>query len=302
VSSRSSNKFRLLPGDRVGVVAPGFAVKPSLLKSGIEVLEKMGFQPVPGRHLLARQGYLAGNDDLRLADLQGMLSDPEVSAIWFARGGYGCSRILDRISWRMVKRRPKLLIGYSDLTALFSAAIDRAGCTCLYGPVVTELGDRSSYHAASLRDALAGKPREVGFGRGKVLAAGKAKGRLVGGNLSMLAHLCGTRFFPELRGSILFLEETGEETYRIDRMLQQLRLAGALRRVEGLVLGAISVPARRRFPPDRPLREVLKERLGALGVPVVAGLRAGHIRGKIPLPLGRRAELDTGAGRLRFPL
>jgi len=229
-----------------------------------------------------------------------MLSDPTVRAVWFARGGYGSSRLLEHLPWRRMKDNPKLLIGYSDLTALFSAAIDRTGCICLYGPVVSELGDASSFHAPSLRNMLAGRPYEIAFGKRRVMAAGRASGRLVGGNLTMLAHLCGSRFFPDLRNSILFLEETGEEIYRIDRMLQQLKLSGALARVSGLLLGEISAPARKRFPPDRRLSEVLREYLAPLGVPVITGLRAGHVKSKLTLPLGGHAELDTDAGRLRL--
>jgi muramoyltetrapeptide carboxypeptidase len=292
--------FCLMPGDRVGVVAPGFAVKAAALRSGVARLQRFGFEPVLGDHLLARDGYLAGDDASRASDLETMLCDPNVKAVWFARGGYGSSRLLDRMPWRRIKRCPKLLIGYSDLTALFSAAIDRAGSVCLYGPVVSELGDASSFHAPSLRNMLAGRPYDLSFGKRRIIAPGKARGRLVGGNLSMLAHLCGSRFFPDLRNSILFIEETGEETYRIDRMLQQLKLSGALARVSGLLLGEIDAPARKRFPPDRRLSAVLHEYLHALGVPVVSGLRAGHVKSKLTLPLGGHAELDTVAGRLRF--
>jgi muramoyltetrapeptide carboxypeptidase len=300
VSGQNRKRFRLLPGDRVGVVAPGFAVKPALLRAGVARLQRMGFEVVLGDNCLARDGYLAGDDDLRASDLRKMIADPAVRAIWFARGGYGSSRLLDRLPWRLMKDDPKLLIGYSDLTALFSAAINRSGCICLYGPVVAELGDPASYHAPSLRNMLAGRPVEISFGQRRVMAGGKARGRLMGGNLSMIAHSCGTRFFPELRNSIFFLEEAGEETYRIDRMLGQLMRSGALAHVAGILLGGISTPARRRFPPDRRLNDVLREYLLPLGVPVLTGVRAGHVKGKLTLPLGGLAELDCAAGRLRF--
>jgi muramoyltetrapeptide carboxypeptidase len=300
VSSRIRERFRLSRGDTVGVVATGFAVKASLLRAGVAGLERLGFSPLLGDHVLEREGYFAGRDDRRAADLMKMITDPAVRAVWFARGGYGSSRLLDLLSWPTIKNNPKLLIGYSDLTALFAAATDLAGCRCLYGPVVTELGESESYNASCLRKLLAGRSYEMRFGARKVIAAGRAKGRLLGGNLSMLVHLCGTRFFPELRDGILFFEETGEEVYRIDRMLQQLKLAGALDRVAGVLVGEISTPARRRFPPDRSINKILREQLATLGIPVVTGLRAGHVNGKLTLPLGGRAELDTGAGKLRF--
>jgi muramoyltetrapeptide carboxypeptidase len=293
-------RFALRPGDRVGVAAPGFAVKPAALRAGLARLESLGYRPVLGDHLLERDGYLAGNDDARASDLRALFSDPTLRAVWFARGGYGSSRLLEKLPWRAMKADPKLLIGYSDLTAIFSAAIDRCGSICLYGPVVTELGEPSSFHAPSLRRMLAGEVVELRFGRRRVMVEGRARGLLAGGNLSMLAHACGTRFFPDLKRKILFLEETGEETYRVDRMLLQLKLSGALGRVAAVILGDISVPERKRFPGDRALSDVLEEYLRPLGVPVLTRLRAGHVNSKLTLPLGGRAELDTDAGTLRL--
>jgi muramoyltetrapeptide carboxypeptidase len=292
--------LRLEKGDTIGVVAPGFAVKTRLLKSGVARLRGMGYRALVGKHVLDRHGYFAGDDDARAADLRAMLLDPEVRAVWFARGGYGSSRLLERLPWRRMKGHPKLLIGYSDLTALFSAAVEKAGWPCLYGPVVTELSRAESYHGPSLRRLLLGENVEIKLLRRQTMVEGSAVGPLKGGNLSMLAHTCGTGFFPRLRGAVLFLEEVGEETYRVDRMLQQLKLAGALKGLNGVLLGEIAAPPRRRFPPDRALQEVLREYLEPLGVPVISGLRAGHVPGKITLPLGGRAELDTRAGRLRF--
>jgi muramoyltetrapeptide carboxypeptidase len=287
-------------GDAVGVVAPGFAVKSTRLRRGLGRLRKMGFEPRLGDHVTSSLGYLAGDDDARLEDLQSMIDDPAVRAIWFARGGYGTARLLDRFPWRALRRRPKLLIGYSDLTALFGAAVDRTGAACIYGPVVTELGDTDSYHTPSLRALLAGRPFRIPFKSRQVLAAGKTRGSLCGGNLSTLAHLCGTRFFPDVRGKVLFLEETGEQVYRIDRMLTQLRLAGALRGARAILLGGFHAPTRTKFPADRPLSDVLEELLLPLGVPVVHGLPAGHVRAKRSLPLGARTVVDTRAGQIRF--
>jgi muramoyltetrapeptide carboxypeptidase len=271
-----------------------------LLEAGVARLQAMGYRTLLGAHVLARNGYLAGDDRQRVADLETMLRDPAVRAVWFSRGGYGSPRLLEKISWARFARQPKLLIGYSDLTALFAEAVKRAGPVCLYGPVVTELGNADLYHGPSLRRLLAGKQSEIRISRRQVLAPGRARGPLVGGNLTVLTHLCGTRFAPRGRGAILFLEEVGEEAYRIDRMLTQLRLAGLLRDVAGVLLGSFSVPTRRRFPPDRPLLEILRETFLPLGVPVVQELPAGHVRAKQTLPLGAVAEVDTGAGRVRF--
>ena len=287
-------------GDAIGVVASGFAVKPARLRRGLSCLREMGYQPRIGGNVTSALGYLAGDDDARLSDLRSMIDAPQVRAIWFARGGYGTARLLDRFPWRALRQSPKLLIGYSDLTALFGAAVERAGAACIYGPVVTELDDAGAFHAPSLRALLARQPLQLAVRPRQVLAGGRARGRLCGGNLSTLAHLCGTRFFPDLRGNVLFLEETGEQVYRIDRMLNQLRLSGALRGPAAILLGDFSAPRRRRFPTDRPLDDVLDEFLLPLGVPVIKGLPAGHVRAKRSLPLGARTLVDTRAGRIRF--
>ena len=290
----------LARGDLIGVVAPGFAVRPKALRAGVVRLEAAGYRVRLGPNVLARDGYLAGDDELRASDLNAMISDPEVRAIWFARGGYGTARILDRVAWRKLRAPRRLLVGYSDLTALFAAAVDRAGARCLYGPVVTELGDDSTYHRPSLREALAGEPVTWRFRKRDVLAPGRAKGRLIGGNLSVLSHLLGTRFAPKPEGSILFLEEVGEQTYRIDRILTQLRAAGFLDKLNGVVLGRFDAPARRGFPSDRPLTELFEESFASLAVPVVSGLPAGHTPGKWTLTLGGMATLDTTSRQLRI--
>jgi muramoyltetrapeptide carboxypeptidase len=290
----------LTRGDTVGVVAPGFAVRTQPLDAGLARLRRMGYRIREGRRLRARHGYLAGTDEERAADLAEMIADGSVRAIWFARGGYGTARLLDRVPWQQLRRDPKLLIGYSDLTALFNPALERAGAVCLYGPGVGELGRAEMFHGPSLRRGLTGQPITRRFGKRDVMAPGSASGRLIGGNLSVLSHLCGTRFAPKPRGAVLFIEETGEQTYRIDRMLNQLRQAGLLRGLAGVLLGAIDAPPRRRFPPDRDLDAVLREHLEPLEVPVVRGLPAGHVRGKWTLPLGAIASIDTAARQLRF--
>jgi muramoyltetrapeptide carboxypeptidase len=283
----------------VGVVAPGFAVPPQALARGTAALTAMGFSVVLGRSVLSRDGYLAGGDAERAEDLDSMLADPAVRGIWFARGGYGTARLLDLLDWKAAARDPKVLVGYSDLTALFAVTVRRTRASCLYGPVVAELGDPASYHAPSLKKMLAGGKVELRFPRRGVLREGRAKGRLLGGNLTVLAHLLGTPHAPDLRGAVLFLEDAGESAYRLDRLLQHLRMSGALRGIAAAVFGSFEPePKRRKFPPDRPLLELVREVFLPLGVPVVVGIPAGHLPGKWTLPIGGSAVLDTKAGRL----
>jgi muramoyltetrapeptide carboxypeptidase len=284
----------------VGVVATGYAVRPLLLRRGVARLEALGFHPLLGRSVTAADGYLAGDDDARFADLSEMLTREDVAAIWFARGGFGTARLLRRLRPAMLRGRRPAMIGYSDVSALFAQFTRPGSRRCLYGPVVTELGDTSNYHVGSLNAALAGREQVLKLRRSQVWCDGHASGTLVGGNLTVLTSLCGTPFEPTLRRSILFLEDVGEPTYRLDRMLTQWRDAAWLRGVAGVLLGAFTVPPRRHFPPDRDAKEVLREFFEPLGIPVVAGLNAGHCRGKRTLVFGAPAEIDTTRRRVVF--
>ena len=293
---------RLLePGARVGVIAPGFAVERSKLESGVETLRRMGYEVIVGDRVLRRQGYLAGSDAQRVADLTELLDGHAVDAIWLARGGYGSARLLDGLPWRRWSRRPVPWIGYSDGTALLLAGLQRGACRPVYGPVVTELGDSSAYHRGSLEMALTGKPQTIQLGKRGVLCAGKARGRLVGGNLTVMTHLLGTRHRPRLDGCVLFLEEIGEPCYRIDRMLTHWRQAGVLDGVQAVLLGSMQVPPRTHFPADRRLADLLRETFEPLRIPVCRGLPFGHLRKKKTLPLGAVITLDTGRGQVVFP-
>lgn len=288
-------------GDRVGVVSTGFAVRPDALDAGVAVLASMGFEPVVGPSAKAVDGYFAGSDAARAADLNACLRDPAIAGIWFSRGGYGAARLLDRIDWRAAARRRRVWVGFSDLTALFAAVGRRAGQVCLHGPLVAELGDPSSFHRPSLRAMLGGKPVAMRLSRDQVVAPGRASGRLIGGNLTVLSHLAGTPWFPDCRGAVLLLEDAGEEAYRLDRMLTHLGQAGVLRKVRAVVLGDLAAPATRRaYPPDRPVAEVVEDRLRELGVPVVRALPIGHLAGKWTVPIGGLVEVDTARRIVRF--
>jgi muramoyltetrapeptide carboxypeptidase len=295
------NRALLKRGDRVGVVATAFAAPPDALGSGVAALERRGLVPVLFPHLLAVVGYLAGDDEARASDLDAAIRNRSLGAIWFARGGYGTARILDRVDFPRLVKAPKLLLGYSDLTALFAAVLARTSTVCLHAPFVAELGRKDAFDARSLAASLAGRETSRRVAPRDVMRAGTARGRLMGGNLTVLVHLLGTKHMPDLRGAILFLEETGEEAYRVDRLLQHLSMSGALSGVRAVVLGAFAVPpTSRNFPGDREVLDVFRDHLLPLRVPVVRGVPSGHGPGKWTLPLGGWASLDTAAGRLAF--
>jgi muramoyltetrapeptide carboxypeptidase len=305
---------RLAPGQTIGLVAPSSAPnEPERVRFAVETVESLGFKVRPGAHLYDRHGYLAGSDAGRADDLNAMFADDGIDAIWCVRGGYGAMRLLPALDYALIQRKPKALIGFSDITALHMAIQRHAGLVTFHGPVAWRA--LTPYTLDGLKRALwtaeapaplgAAPPFERREGRVEwdnrvsTLVPGKARGRLLGGNLCLMAHLCGTPYLPDLRGSILFLEDVEEAYYRIDRMLTQLWLSGALAGVAGVVFGKFTdcVPSP-SFLQNRPLEDILAERCRALGIPAISGLMIGHIDDQATLPVGCLAELDADAGTL----
>jgi muramoyltetrapeptide carboxypeptidase len=296
------------------MVAPSAAPnEPERIRFAIDTVESLGFKVKPGAHLFDRDGYLAGFDEARAADLNAMFADDGVDAIWCVRGGYGASRILPALDYALMRRKPKALIGYSDITALHMAIHRHAGLVTFHGPVAFRAF--TPYSLAELKRVLWTGEAPVRLGgpppfervEGRVdwenrvatLVPGTARGRLLGGNLCLMAHLCGTPYFPDLRGAILFLEDVEEAYYRIDRMLTQLWLSGALAGVAGVAFGKFTnCDPSAFFLQNRALEDILAERCRALGVPAVSGLMVGHVEDQTTLPIGCLAELDADAGTL----
>jgi muramoyltetrapeptide carboxypeptidase len=288
---------RLRPGSRVAVVAPAGPVPRDAFAAGAAILGAR-YTLVHDERIFARTGYLAGDDDARAGELVAALADPAVEAIFCARGGYGLMRILDRLDGAAFALAPKLIVGFSDVMALH-AFCARAGVTSLHAPVVTQLGKLPADDAAALF-ALAESPSPpppiVGL---RALHGGRAEGRLVGGNLELIARLVGTPWALALDGAVLLLEDIGERPYRIDRQLTQLRLAGALERLAGVVLGDfVGCVEKDGSGPDA--EAVLAERLGARGVPIVAGAPIGHGERNRAVPHGARVRVDAAAGTVEF--
>lgn len=280
----------LRPGDTLAVIAPAGPVRPSEIQPGMDLLRACGFEVISGEHLCDEQDYLAGRDADRLADLHAVLRDKEVKAVFCARGGYGTHRLLEKIDFRLFRRHPKILVGYSDITALHLAVLKRTGLVTFHGPMVKDLLGNGQKNFQCLLDLISrGRTPSVDLRHARVLRRGRAEGPLVGGNLSLITHLLGTRFMPDLKGTILLVEETGEALYRIDRMLTHLRLSGRLKGVSALVAG--------RFEEcGEPVRidELLLQAVADLNIPVLSGLPFGHGEENMALPLGLPAALDTG--------
>jgi muramoyltetrapeptide carboxypeptidase len=280
---------RLRPGDLIGVISPAGPVDASDLKPGLDLLVSRGFRVQEAPHLYDRHGYLAGDDEARLSDLHAMFLDREITAVFCARGGYGSLRLLDRIDYDLIREHPKILVGYSDITALMMAIYKQTGLVTFHGPMVRGLSTISGDSLKGLLHILwSEEPLLLDPMEGTPLILGQAEGPLMGGNLSLICHLVGTPFLPSLDGCILFIEDRGEPLYRIDRMLTHLSLAGQLKGIAG-VIGGEFMGCGQPSEIDRLLRAVASN----LRIPLVTGFPVGHGRNNLTLPLGMPTQLDT---------
>jgi muramoyltetrapeptide carboxypeptidase len=270
----------------IRVVAPAGPVAEDDLDRGMQVLRDRGFTVEEAPHARAREGYLAGRDEDRLEDLQSALDDPLVDVVWFARGGYGTTRLLPKLSADGLTAHPKVLAGFSDATALFAWAQGIRGVRRLYAPSAQELGREGVCALDDLWKSLDGSPCTLP-GKGPKGPLGPFS--VEGGCLTLCSVLAGTSFAPDLEGRWLFLEDVGEPMYRIDRMVTHLDQAGWLRGAEGLLLGGFTGMGEGEGPDQVVAR--LRELVGGQK-PIISGLPAGHLKGKRVLPLGEAAHWD----------
>jgi muramoyltetrapeptide carboxypeptidase len=306
---RSVKPRRLVTGDTIGMVLPASpAYEADSIDFAREQLEAIGFKVVLGKHARDRHGYFAGTDRDRADDLNRMFADDAIDGIVCYTGGWGSPRILPYLDFPLIERKPKVLVGFSDITALLNAIYQRTGLVTFHGPVGASTF--SAFSVESFRRVVmtpepAGilampekKPTDLVDRVNRIvrLAPGQASGRLAGGNLTLIASLMGTPWEIDTRGAILFLEDVDEQVYRIDRMLTQLALAGKLDEMAAMVFGRCSDCASGR---GFSLEDVLRDRFGG-GKPAISGHSFGHIENKLTLPVGVLATLDADAGTLRL--
>jgi len=306
---------RLQPGDTVGLIAPASAAfEPATIREGAETLQSLGFKVKIGKHIKEKYGYLAGSDENRVADLHQMFKDDEVKAIIALRGGYGSMRLLNLIDYNLVKRHPKILLGYSDITSLNLAIYHQTRLVTFHGPVAISSFSKYTQQYFWKVVSATESPGEITHpdpdnplrptAHLNTIRPGKATGRLVGGNLTLFTALLGTPYEVDTRDAVLFLEETGEEPYDVDRMLTQLLLAGKLDHVAGVVFDRCPNCKPADFKPafynSFSLEEVLEDRLAQLNCPVLYGLNVGHEADKPTLPIGIKMTLDADRKALIF--
>jgi muramoyltetrapeptide carboxypeptidase len=295
----------LRKGDCVGLVAPSSPFRQEALEAGIRFLEDQGFRVKHRPDLLERRnGFLAGGDQERADEMQGMFEDPGVNAVFVVRGGYGAQRILDRLDPDLIRDHPKIFLGYSDATCLLTFLLQTVRLVCFHGPIVNEMGAISDVTRDCLLRLLT---KAEPFGPipardMRWIRMGLARAPIVGGNLTLLCSTLGTPWELETAGRILFLEDRGEKPYRVDRMLVQLGQAGKLSSIAGLLFGGFhdSRTGEQERHEKEAMDEVLEGNTKGLGVPVACDLPVGHGEHNVPLPLGVLAEMDGREGRVSF--
>jgi muramoyltetrapeptide carboxypeptidase len=284
----------LKQGDEVAVIAPAGRISEGSLESMTACMERWGLQVLPGKHVYARHHQFAGTDAQRAADLQEAVNNPEIKAVICARGGYGCSRVVDAVDFSPLMRHPKWLVGYSDITVLH-ARWNRMGVASIHGVMSGKFpaggGDNES--TESLRKALFGEPLHYTVPAHPLNKTGKTEGQLIGGNLALMAHLTGSVDEPDTAGKILFLEDVGEYLYAIDRMMLQLQRSGKLQKIKGLILGYFTNMKDYETPFGASAYEIVSAYMQELNIPVCFGFPAGHEEPNLSLVFGKPVTLTV---------
>ncbi|MGH9630596.1 MAG: S66 peptidase family protein [Bryobacteraceae bacterium] len=303
----------LKKGDTVGLITPAtFVSDPDRIALAERTLDYFGLAMKLGRNVRKRTGYVGGTAEERVEDLHEMFRDPKVDAIFVIRGGYGSMHLLDRLDYDLIARNPKIFLGYSDITSLHLSIHQKTGLVTFHGPVtLSRFTDYTQRHfVEALFEAkplgTLANPKESNLLRPahtvRTVQPGKARGRLIGGNLSLISAAMGTPYEIDTKGKIFFIEDVGEEPYSIDRMLTQMRLAGKLEAAAGIIFGECNDCRPREFRPSFDstfsLGEVIDNIFGGLKIPVLSGLTIGHTDDQLTLPLGVMATLDADRGTL----
>ena len=299
---------RLRPGDLVGLIAPGGYADDRLIEKAVQNIEALGLRVKVGTYIRAVHGNYAGSSQQRLADLHAMFLDPEVKMIWPIRGGSGCISLLSKLDYGMIRRHPKILLGYSDITALHLAIYNKTGLVTFHGPVASStladyprehmmavLCDPQPSYTIPMAPENALKAETMPHFGIRTLTSGTATGPLLGGNLSIVAALCGTPYAADFRKGLLFLEEVDEAPYRLDRWMTQLDLSVGFANAAGVMMGICEDCAPEEGRRSLSLDETFEQHLKPLTVPAVTGYSIGHIRHQFTIPVGVRARLDTAA-------
>jgi len=307
---KSIKPKKLQKRDLIGIVSPASSLDdPTKIEKGVNYLEGLGYRVILGKNVGKYNGYLAGTDRERADDLHSMFTNKNVKAIFCLRGGYGASRLLDKIDYKLIKNHTKIFVGYSDISALHLAIFYKTGMITFAGPMVGVdfFEDVSPFTEEMFWKLITSNKK---FGRVEnpddenilCLNPGSVTGKIVGGNLSVIAGLIGTEYFPDLKDKILFIEESGEVPYKIDRMLNQFRLSKMFHGMKGMIIGSFK-DCNELDPEKRTLTlgEVITEYFSKLEKPVVYNFRHGHIKNNITIPIGASIRLNASRKFVEYP-
>ncbi|PKL83853.1 MAG: LD-carboxypeptidase [Ignavibacteriae bacterium HGW-Ignavibacteriae-3] len=300
---------RLKPGETIGIISPASSPEDlTKINSGVTYLEKLGYRVEVGKNVGLQEGYLAGSDEMRLNDLHEMFKNKNIRAIFSIRGGYGSGRLLDKIDYKLIRNNPKIFVGYSDINALQLAFFTKTGLITFAGPMVAvdfhaevSAFTEEVFWRTITSNKKVGRLQNPKNEKFYLLNKGRAVGRILGGNLTLLSSLLGTEYLPNLKGSILLLEDINEVPYRIDRMLNQLRLAKVFKQITGVILGRFvdcveQDPTKKSFT----LNEVIDAYFKKLKLPVLYNIKHGHIKDNITIPYGVKSVLNATRGYIEI--
>jgi muramoyltetrapeptide carboxypeptidase len=289
---------RLIKGDTIAIMGMAGAMRdPKILSGFIQIMAQQGFKVSVGQTVNKAYGYLSGSDEERANEFNDFVSNPLIKAILFVKGGWGCGRVLDKIDYQQLKKNPKIILGFSDMTSLLNAIYHKTGLITFHGPIGNSSWEKFSLN--SFQDIVCRggdsfqKPELPQLQLFSAWQNGKATGELIGGNLTVFCSLLGTPYWPSCAGKILFLEDTHEEPYRIDRMLNSLRLAGVFNEVSGIIFGQFNDCNAQKPQESFTLEEVVRHQLKGYSFPVIWGAPIGHVKNKWTLPIGVKALMDA---------
>lgn len=296
---------RLKTGDTIGIISPASPIFKEKLDEGINYLKNLGFNIKLGRHVFGERGYLSGTDEERVSDLHELFRDKSVKAVFCSRGGYGSIRILKYVDFELIKNNPKIFVGFSDLTALEISMLAKNSLVTFYGPTIApDFNDEIDYPGFDLllkTISLEKNSFRVNLSDYNIVKKGKSTGILIGGCLSVFSSLLGSEYIPDLEDAIIFLEDTNEEPYRIDRYLSQLRLCGIFNKACGLIFGKFTrCESKERDYKGQTVNDIINDETSNLDIPVIKNLSFGHINGKITIPVGIKATINTDELYLSF--
>ena len=297
---------KLKYGSTIGLIAPASFASEEKVDRAIKNLSELGLKVIEGNYLREKNGFVAGTDEQRLEDLHNMFEDPGIDGIWCVRGGYGAGRLLDYIDYDLVRKNPKVFIGYSDITSLVNAFFYKSGLICFHGPVASSKFtyytslylNRALFDPGFTFTVLPNRDYDEGGEVYTVLKPGEAEGIMVGGNLSLLASMCGTGFLPDFKDKIVFIEDIGESSYRVDRMIVQLRQATNIDLASALIFGNFTNCKAENG--DQTVEEVITNQFKELACPQVMGYSIGHIDNHCTIPVGINANFRSKDGLIRF--